>query len=248
MERTMMESFCAASNFRGFLKRLDLPSAVRDIAEAIELPNDVRGTLLQSVHSDFGKTSLVKISREERAKHRLSKLEKDVVEALGKISPAISSLIGRKWVVPTDAVKHDRVVIAGKTYSVESATNSMDLVCVHNGAAYVPGRTRDILSIAYPEGADGQVLNVLFIFIIHMQLPISAKVPNPFLQYQEFGANLWSRDCYARPSAVPILPGTRFCHGISRKWDERSTVVKALDRVGVGNIYRFGLTHLPLGD
>lgn len=231
MERSMMESFCAASNFRAFLKRLDLPKTVRDFADAIEMPNDIRGTLLQSINSDFGKTSLVKISREERENHAHSKLEKDVIDALAKISPSISKFIGENWAVPTQTAKHDRVAIEGKTFSIESTTDSMGLVCIHNGNVYIPGRMREILSVTYPDAADTQILRVLFIFIVHLHLPVSTKIFNPFLQYPEFGADLWSKGHYSRPSAIPVFPGTRFCHGIIRSWDATNIVVKALDRV-----------------
>ncbi len=233
MEKTMMESFCAAANFRSFLKRLDLPDIVRDIADAIDLPEEIRGTLLQSIHSDFGKTSLIKISKEERGKEKLSLLDQDIFEALGKpeVSTAISNFAGQSWSPPHRAVKHDRVVIDGKTFSVENSTKSTGLICIRRGDSYIPSKMRDIISVTYPDANDNQSLNVLFLFIVHQHVPASSKVSNPFLGYPEFGANLWSNGCYSRPSVVPVFPETRFSHGIFRKWDERHIVAKALDRV-----------------
>ncbi len=114
MERTMMESFCAAANFRGFLKRVDLPSSVRDVADAIELPEEIRGTLLRSMHSDFGRVSLIKISQQERAKEKPLKLDDDVIRALAKVSAQVSAFTGQSWSPPRLAVKHDRVVMHGK--------------------------------------------------------------------------------------------------------------------------------------
>ncbi len=231
MERTMMESFCAAANFRALLKRLDLPGTVQNIADAIELPEEIRGTLRQSIHTNFSKTPLVKTSKKERENEKLSELDDDVIEALGKVSAGISTFIGRSWSPPRRAVKTDRVVIDGKTFSVEKTTNSMGLICVRNGDSYVPGKLRDIISITYPDAADSHSLNVLFIFVVHLHLPASSKIPNPFVDYPDFGANLWSSSCYHRPSVVMATPSARFCHGIFRDWDERHVVVKALDRV-----------------
>ncbi len=190
MERTMMESFCAAANFRGFLKRLDLPSIITEIAEAMGFSDEVRGTLPQSAHSDFGKTSSVKISREERNRENPSKLDDDIIEALGKASTRISTFIGRNWVATPKAVTHDRVVIAGKTFSVEKTTTSVGLICIRNGDYYVPARLRTILSVTYPDAANEQMLNVLFLFVVHQHLPVLKNVSDPFLKYPEFGGRL----------------------------------------------------------
>ncbi len=233
MERTMMESFCAAGNFHRFLKRVDMPSTVRDVADAIELPEEIRGTLLQTVHSDFGKTSLIKICQQERAKETLLKLDDDVIVALAKVSADVSAFTGQSWSPPRQAVKHDRVVIRGKTFSVEKTTKSTGLICIQNGTSYVPGSLREIVSITYLDAADDQLLNILFLFIVHQHLPANPKVSNPLLKYPDFGANLWSSACYTRPSVVPVFPDVRFCHGIFRKWDEKHIVVKALDRVSL---------------
>lgn len=214
MERTMMESFCAAANFHGFLKRVDLPITVRDVADAIDLPEEIRGTLLQSIHSDFGKMTLVKVSLVERGREKVSKLDNDVIEALRKVLGQISAFTGQNWSPSHKAVQHEQVTIAGRTFSVEKSTNSTGFICIHNGTAYIPGRLRNIISITYPDAADDQLLNVLFLFIVHQHLTASSKIPNPFLRYADFGANLWSSDCYSRPSAVPVFPGMRFCHGI----------------------------------
>lgn len=238
MERTMLESFCAAANFRAFLKRLDLPSSVRDVADAIELPRDVRATFLQSSRLDFGKSTLIKISQDEKARQKTSKLDRDVVEALQKVSASISAFTSHKWSPPLEAVKHGQVVLEGKSFSTEKTTNSMGLICIRNGRTYVPGKLRDIISISYPDAEDSCLLNVLYLFIVHQHLPASSKISNPFLKYRDFGANLWSSDCYKRPSVVPVFPDTRFCHGILRKWDANHIVVKPLDRVSLLDFFR----------
>lgn len=233
MERTIMESFCAASNFRGFLKRPDLPSTIREIADAIELPSEVRGTLdMQSLYRDFGKAAPIKIPKEERDNARLQDLDDDVISALRGISESITSIIGQSWSPPRRAVKEDRMVFEGSTFSVEKTTKSMGLICTKSGNTYVPGKLREIISIAYPDSSNDKLLRILYLLVVHQHVPASSKIRNPFRKYPEFGANLWSNDCYARPSIAPVVPGMQFCHGIFRNWDEKHIVVKAVNRVG----------------
>ena len=89
----------------------------------------------------------------------------------------------------------------------------------------VPGVVHKIFSI--PRKQNGIESRALFL-AVHRYKPLPDHVDNPFKQYEEFGASLWSDE---RGSLVIVIPSQKICHATFRQWQEGVFVMCPIDRV-----------------
>jgi len=90
----------------------------------------------------------------------------------------------------------------------------------------VPGVIRKIFSI--PQSRHGIETQALFLAVHRHQSVAQSDVYDPFKEYEEFGASLWSEQL--GPLEI-ITPSQKMCHATSRRWQDGVLIMRPIDRV-----------------
>ena len=231
MERTMLETFCAASNIKAFVRRPSCPPVLKTLAPLLETcwSGEKRGTLMEDIRSlKLEDISVIK-ARDDINWKRIQPIEDDVRQALASISTQLRKRIP-DWITPTRAFPHSHHTTRGATYSTAHASKRDSTVFFKDmqSDTFVPGIIRGIFSVEWPTKEEDQ-FEELFFMIIHKFLPLGGNLVDPFREYPDFGANLWLKELNGRPTVIPSW--RPLCHAIFRPWDEDTVVMKPLDRV-----------------
>jgi hypothetical protein len=212
----MMETYCAASNLRGFLRQPECPDALKTCGPILErcFYNDSRGTLRSETRS-ASETGVLPVEIP-------SKMKK-AVEISPEIRLALDTHLrpeGRRG--GSHIVMHPRCKIQGLQYSTRHATRRDSIIYFRpsKGAECVPGVIREIFTL--PDSHDEVFLAV------HRYLPWSGGL-DPFVKWPDFGANLWSKD--EREVVEVIKSSQDISHANQREWGPDTYVMKNMSRV-----------------
>lgn len=119
----------------------------------------------------------------------------------------------------------DRVTIHDYEFTTYRTSESHGVVFFQAAAgssSLVPGMVRAIFLVTQDSAEH--------IFLaIHRYFEAPRSLLNPFAQYPDFGASLWSSEM---EKEITIVPGNRkIYHAIYRNWDYKIMVMKALNGV-----------------
>jgi hypothetical protein len=232
LERTMLETFCAASNIKAFLQRPSCPPVIKTLAPFLKAcwGDESRGTLMEDIRSlKLNDISPNIKAREDIMWKKLQPIEDDVRDAFASISAQLQERIP-EWTTPSRVFHHNRHRIRGFAYSTALVSKCDSTVFFKDlrSNTFVPGVIRDILSVQWPASQEDEFEEFFFI-VIHEFLPSGSNLVDPFREYPDFGANLWLKELNSRPTVIPEW--RPLCHAIFRPWDEGTVIMKPLDRV-----------------
>ncbi|THH06094.1 hypothetical protein EW146_g9718 [Bondarzewia mesenterica] len=234
LEVTMLQSFGAASNIKAFLQRPSCPPALQKCAPIIEecYGDQEWGTLMTDIRTlSFNISGETSSSRQQDIIDwkKAQMLDHDIYLVL-KASENILRTELKNWILPKKCFPLDRCVIHGIRYAASYAMEHDSIVFFqpYGGHELVPGTIRKIFSVqCYQPSRDTHVEYVLL--VIHRYLPLPPGAGDPFKLYPDFGASLWSSEHVKQPDVIPCT--RNIYHGIRRKWDSRTYILKPLNRV-----------------
>jgi hypothetical protein len=211
----MMNSFCAASNLKVFMKRPGCPDVLKDLAPAFEdcFPPGKRGTLMADIHTFGGRTGpLAKAGK-------CVQLEKDIYNAF------IHTVGSRSSEVNLSTVHvYPRWYIEGLQFATRDATQRDSIVFYKRmrSDTLIPGVIRLIFSSSSLPGET--------FLAIHRYLPLSGNnTHDPFLMYVDFGASIWSNEL---DDEVDVVPTTqKIYHTCQREWCPNTVVMRPTNKV-----------------
>lgn len=210
---------------------------------------DPRGTLMHDIctlESNINSDGDQGITKEPWAydRKKFQKLDADIRDAFVSLTvPGLDP--------GTEALIHPRCTIRGLQYAEmhgggknTGGRNSIVYFRPTSGLKSVPGLIRKIFSVP-KRNRDGKEEQAVFLAIHRYQmLPDIAGVQNPFLQYEAFGAQLWSS---ALGSVEVIAPEQVICHGNRRRWKDGVVVLRPNDRVSHISLHNANrLTYCPI--
>lgn len=230
MEKTMLESFCAAANLKALLLRgRDIP-AVNQCAALVDNISE-----LFSPDGNFNEAFDRLGEDAPVGRKKLEQLHPDIQVALRSNEELWKSRISG-WTTPKGAVRHRRHTVRGFEFTTYAESRSLGTVFFtpDDSEILIPGRIQDIFSIE--TSGDNGVAREDFICVIKRYCgdpqPISC-VAGMLPVYEDFGAHLWSSDL---SETLYIIPMNRtLYHSISRAWSDGKVVMKLLNRVSVAS-------------
>jgi hypothetical protein len=227
----MMETFCAASNIKAFVRRPNCPPVLKTLAPLLETcwGDETRGTLMEDIRSLKLEDVSVIRTRENIKWKSMKIIEEDIHQALASISTHLQKRIP-DWTTPSRVFLHSRHTIRGATYSAAHDSKRDSTVFFKNLESdnFVPGIIRNIFSVQWPAKQEDH-FEELFFIVVHEFLPPGIDIVDPFRDYPDFGAKLWLKSLSDRPTVIPEW--RPLCHAIFRPWGEDTVVMKPLDRV-----------------
>jgi hypothetical protein len=220
----MLMSFCAASNLRGFLHRSDCPPVLKSCATILEnCVGKERGVAIMTEIRALGPDTDEERQHSDIPWGKEEELSSPIREAIKSIDTNL----------PTSAFFHQRCTIRGTAFTTCTASkrDSRIFFQLPNSDEPVPGVISDIISIPVKLAEKADHYKVLYYFVIRRHLPLSEEqhVADPFREYPDFGAQLWSDKLADEPEVVQA--NELICHSVGRPWATGVVVLKALNRV-----------------
>lgn len=229
----MLESFCAAANLKAYLKRADCPQVLKNCASIVELcyQDDGRGTYKTSLNDflTFGENEAPRSLVADWSKW--DELELDIYTALSHATCKLSSEL-QYWRMGSRVIKHSRYKIRGIQYSTYLCGESNSLIFYEPdvGVEMVPGVVRSIFSLSAADYTEEKP-HMHVILAVHRYMPKLHMTFDPFADYPDFGASIWSKTLDERIETIPST--RRMCHAIRQTWDDETYVMKPLLRVSL---------------
>lgn len=230
----MMESFCAEANFKAFLHQDSRCNVLKETASLIEreIESKAPGTLNTDLRTLFGYGGDLDQGWRCHGDIQWTKIKPiktDVSSALRSLQSLLTSMIDN-WTLPTHAFHHRRYAIRGIEYTTQ--TESMHDCAVFfqplGSDAFVPGLIKEIISVPTHQGED-LYRDDLFLVIRRYREPYTSTGGDPFLDFADFGVQLW---CIQFADELCVVPAAqRICHSIGRRWNSDAMALKPLDRV-----------------
>lgn len=223
LEKTFLDSFCAAGRIKAFTKRVCTNSALRECSEILSesLPNDTRGTLLSDIACFLPNPSPTSPSFETK----VSELSGIVVDAIMAAAGSLQQELPG-WVPSTSASTHTRYDINGLTFTCYKTNqrNGVVLYQTSPNGELRPGAIRDIFTTYNLDGSSSWTF-----LAIHPCFP-STEGDGVFSRWPDWGVSIWSNEF--NTALVDLVPTSRrICHTIRRKWKENCQALKGLSRV-----------------
>jgi hypothetical protein len=247
MEATMLESFCAAANLKGFLQRSDNSSVVKECSAVIQ----------RTTHSLQDGTSMIdtrKLAVDASPamtpytsnKRGAKPLPEKVISFLNVAKDHFRSQIPG-WLTPDKVFFHHRHIICGFQYStyVASVRDSSIFFQPINSNDFVPGVIQTIFSATTPCEKENLYREYFFLVIRRYSKPRTIQTDDPFPRHDAFGVRLWSDKLTDEPDV--ILSTQRICHSIGRPWADGIMALKPLDRVRISSVCRAGKLSSQMG-
>jgi hypothetical protein len=124
---------------------------------------------------------------------------------------------------------HKRYSVGGMQYATRKHSNRdcFAFIASKGQARRVPGVIEYIFSVPFPNDQHSHFI------AIRRNLPVPEKIIDPFLAYEDFGAQLWSNE-YRKDMDIVTLRDDPLCHAISMAWEDGILVMKPLDKVSPG--------------
>jgi hypothetical protein len=204
LEKTILESFCAASNIKAFLQTESCPDIIQKAGHLLDgcWGDEVRGTLMQDMRSLHLSQECPTASREEIDWNGRKPLPSDIGESLTQISAGLRAEIP-EWIMPKKVFFHDRWTIGGRQFATFRALRKDSIVFfeLEVGGEMVPGVIRDIFSVHCRTKDDDEYVEIPFLAIHAYHR--SKVIDDPFRSFPDFGASIWSANLEDRPVVIP---------------------------------------------
>lgn len=226
LERTMLESFCAAANLKALLLRgSDIP-AVNQCARQVDNISE-----LFSPDKNFPEAVTELDHKNSARERRAEQLHPRIYAALHSKEDEWKSLI-QGWATPKEAIRHRRKSFGGFEFATYTESHSLGSVFFKpdDSEISIPGRIQDIFAVYMP-GPDGTSREEYFLVINRhcgQRQPIPCT-PGILSVFEEFGAYLWSSDLSEELDIVSFQH--TLCHSIGRPWSDGVVVLKPMNRV-----------------
>lgn len=235
----MLETFCAASNIKALLQRSCCPSALVDCAPLIEdlfegLRNSKSAAEIDALSSNIsGDTGKTRFTSQSISWDKFVPLDEAVFRAVQKSAPLLKVTL--LHFTPTrEAVPLNRCIIRGSPYATLQASEADSLIFYQRSGIFTPGVIRGIYRFYCRTDPTMDSFEEYTLLAIHALSPVDVAIEDPFLEFPDFGAGLWSNSLSPEPD---ILPSTsKICHAIWRPWSQEIRIVKNLDPVRVSEI------------
>jgi hypothetical protein len=241
---TMMESFCAAGNFKALLQRTDLP--VFKKCEIViqratrEGPKPMPPTFLGDPHLNHSDCR----PNTKNQTNKMKPLGSRVMSALKAKQDTLCADI-EGWLPPEKAFFHQRYSVHDAVYSTNAASSRDSTIFFQpsDSDCIVPGKIREIFCVPTQSRTTGIFREDVFLAVERFQEYEGSG--DPFTSHGDFGAGLWSMKMVTELEIIRITQP--ICHGIYRKWGQGAFVMKPLIKVCACCIHSYGLAVLTLG-
>lgn len=227
----MLDTFCAGANIKAFMRQTGCPSALRQLAPILDscFESDARGTLMTELRSTDAARSLTLIDNEQdwRRWQDIDALVKDAMKV--QESNIQEDIPG--FIAATRALPYPRVSVGGVTYSTAKDGDSGCTIFFRSTShsdRFVPGVIRQILATSVPQTSSTHH-SLCILFVVHRFLPSSPLASDPFAQYPEFGASIWSRELSSDIDITPAIRGVH--HAMRAPWTNDTYVLKSVAKV-----------------
>ncbi|KZP26233.1 hypothetical protein FIBSPDRAFT_949702 [Athelia psychrophila] len=206
MEKTMLQSFCAAANLKALLRGSEIP-AVNQCASQVEKISELfspDGNVPEAIAARGNDVS----SREQRAE----RLHPDIQAALMAKEILWKSRING-WRTPTQAFRHRRITVGAFEFASYTESRSLGSIFFKPDDSQIltPGRIQEIFAVE-TQGHDGVGREDILMLGV----------------FEEFGAHIWPSDLSDQLDIVPFT-GALY-HSIGRSWSEGMVVLKPMNR------------------
>lgn len=224
MERTMLETFCAAANIKTFVEQEACPIALRQLRPIVEplLKSDIRGTLMSQVLSGHN-AATTDTHEYDHKKYR--PLDLRYYDAL-RTQQTVIKIDLPDWTAGLRGVLYEHCVFRGLSYSkfLPDKAGGIIFFRPNDNEELVPGVIRDILGVAAKGDSPSGIVEHKLL-VVQRLLPCPPSTFDPFHEYPDFGARIWSR----HPSPIiEIVPAVReFHHAIVQSWNDEAYVMKS---------------------
>jgi hypothetical protein len=232
----MLESFCAAANFRGFLERPDCPPVLKESAKILGQCTGKESAIMTEIRTLELDDNLNDMVRQASADPRKQRpLSERVHSQLHAMDEHLRKEINN-WSLPNSAFFHERHTIGGTQYTTHNTLQRDSFVFFQprDTDGIVPGLIQDIFSVPVQLLKLGKPSYFQHIFFLVIQRYLPLKTPradDPFEEYEDSGFQLWSDKLADEPDVV--LETQWICHSIQRTWAPGAMVMKPLDRVSI---------------
>lgn len=237
LEMTTLNSFCEYANLKAFLQRPDLNPSVRETALRYAKSRAGASEIESKEFIERGSNELPStMSMQEYKRKKRTKIKPDVRNALSKIESHFKSR-SPDFRVQEEVVIHTDITMHGKTFTSEVSPSANVFCLTTNG--WTPCIIRELFSICCPMSKRKDSLAIFYFAVVQLHRPAMPTLKNPFEEWKEFGANLWSKSFFDDVTIQPIRHGSSsFVHAIKRDWDEQHIVAKPLSRVRLLNTFQ----------
>lgn len=240
----MLESFCAAANLKAFMKRADCPQILQKCTSIIEscYQDDGRGVYKTSLRDFFEFEDSGTSPQAVIDWRKWADLESDIHAVLSTATRKLSSELQR-WKMGSRVVLHSRYKIRGIQYSTNHCGEPNSLVFYEPdvGSEMVPGVVRAIFSVPAADYTEEKP-HMHVILAVHRFMKKPTTMYDPFIEYPDFGASIWSNTLSEQ---AEVIPSTRkFCHAMRQTWDDDTSVMKPLTwvrSIATGHSQRYEL-------
>jgi hypothetical protein len=214
----MMETFCAAANIKALMQRPDMPNVLKEAEEILKRCCTPYGgqdfvtdmNIFEGTGSDAQQWSI------EGGAHTAS-----IPDELQYAWAAVGNTKPLQRIT-----MHKRYSVGGMQYATRKHSNHDCFVFIASKgqAKRVPGVIEYIFSVPFPDNQHSHFI------AIRRNLPVPEKIIDPFLVYEDFGAQLWSSE-YGQDLDIITLRDDPLCHAILMTWEDGILVMKPLDKV-----------------
>lgn len=228
----MLETFCAAARVKAILRE---PGAPDVISKAAEILLRCCAPFADEVFRTD--TGILRTATESIP--YVSHNDANIIET------PISDVLKQAWekadthISGNDNItEYKRLQIAGLQYSTRKHSTSDSCVFLQNTSGeFGPGVIEHMFSV-------GQDHDRAYYIAIRCYLPTPAEYEDPFQEYSDFGAQIWSCAYTSQLDIVPVCTG-RICHAISMDWGTSEVVLKPMNRVSSQRFISHSSANLP---
>ncbi|KIJ04550.1 hypothetical protein PAXINDRAFT_22156 [Paxillus involutus ATCC 200175] len=211
----MLETFCAAANIKALMQRCDVPI----LKEAEEI---LKHCCTPYGGQDFVTDMNIFAGAESDA-------QQWSIEG-GAHTTSIPDELRCAWATGGNTKPLQKITtykcysVGGIQYATRRHSNRDCFVFFtpNRQAQRVPGVIEYIFSAPFSDNEHS------YFIAIQRNLPVPEKVVDPFLGYEDFGAQLWSNE-YGEHLEI-VTSRDLLCHAISMTWEDDILVMKPLDK------------------
>lgn len=222
----MLETFCAAANIKMFMQQEACPDALKKLRPLVDsvLKQDTRGTLMAQFLPEIC-VEAVLTGDEAGDASQYRDLNERYYAALVDQQSAINVDIP-DWTPGTRAMLKNRHIFRGLPYSNHRDGKAGGVIFFqpHGSKILVPGVIRQMFAVASSEYSRSNRLSHMLLAVQRFK-PCPDSTPDPFFNYPDFGASIWSCETSQEYEIIPAV--REFHHAIVQAWDENTYVLKS---------------------
>lgn len=221
LEKTMLETFCAAANVKAMMQS---PTGPVILQEAAKILGQCCDPFTGGEKINIGILSTVE--QDASSHHDIHVLKTPVPNDLEKAWDIAETRLhqGRPYARCNRLTLYKRLNVLGVPYCGYAWSKEDSSVFFQRTPQdFVPG----VIEYIFSTGEEDQQK---YYFALRRNVPLAAEHQDPFQLYGDFGAELWSSAHSQHLDIVPVST-SRICHSISMKWGETDVALKPLNRV-----------------